>query len=130
MRGQALVEFALCAPVLAALALGAVLVVRVADGRAGLDEATATAAAVAARAPDARSAETTARSSFSSIAAGYPLETPTVALDLQGFARGATVSATGTADVSLDLAPLPGLPRTVRLGSVARSRVQPWRTRP
>ena len=129
MRGQALVEFALCAPVLVALALGAVVVVRVADGRAGLDQASATAAAVAARAPDAPSAEAAARSSFSSIAAGYPLETPTLALDLQGFARGATISATGKADVSLDLAPLPGLPRVLRLKSVARSRIQPWRTR-
>lgn len=130
MRGQANLELALCLPVLVLLAFGAVVVVRAADARAGLDQATAAAAAVAARAPDAGSGTAAAQATFAAIAAGYPLTSPELTLSLGGFDRGGTLVATGSALVGVDLVPAPGLPRSLRLTSSARSQIQPWRSRP
>jgi Flp pilus assembly protein TadG len=62
--GQALVELALCAPVVVFLALGTAAVVQVEDAAAGLDAATHAAATAAARAPDPVTANAAALSAF------------------------------------------------------------------
>src|SRR4029077_11882614 len=71
-RAQALLELALCAPVVIFLALAAVAAVQFASARAGLDAATQAAADAAARAPDPAAANESAQSRFESIVAGYP----------------------------------------------------------
>jgi Flp pilus assembly protein TadG len=128
-RGQALAEVALCLPVVLALALGTVAVARVADARGGLDAATAAAAQAAARAPDASTAATAATSVFNASVAAYGLASPSLSLDLGGFARGALLVATGKAQVAIGFAPVPGLPATVTLAARASARVEPWRSR-
>ena len=70
MRGQALVELALCAPVVLVLALGAVTAVQMIEAEAGLQAATSAALNAAVRAPDANAAIAAARSSFGSVIAG------------------------------------------------------------
>jgi len=117
-RGQALAEVAVCLPLLLALALGAVAVARVADARSGLDAATASAAQAAARAPEATSAAATARAIFDASIAPYGLSAPRLTLDLGGFARGATVTATASAQAG-----------GVTLMARATARVEPWRSR-
>ena len=57
--GQALLELALCAPVVLLLALGGAAVVQLQDATAGLDAATTAAAEMASRAPDPRTASRT-----------------------------------------------------------------------
>ncbi|MGH7777017.1 MAG: TadE/TadG family type IV pilus assembly protein [Candidatus Dormibacterales bacterium] len=127
-RGQALVELAVCLPVLLALALGCSALARLADARAGLDAATAEAAAVAARAPDPESALALANSRFAAVVARYPLSGAEVGLDLGGFGRGVQVHATGRAEVDLSWA-LPPIPDHLWIGATAAALVQPWRSR-
>jgi Flp pilus assembly protein TadG len=129
MRGQALLELALSIPVLLLLSVGTVAVIRVADARSGLDAATAAAAATAARQADAVAAGAAARDRFTQLAAGYPLQSPSLTLDLGAFGRGCSVRATAQAGVDLSWAPFPGLPATISLRAAATATVEPWRSR-
>jgi Flp pilus assembly protein TadG len=101
-RGQALVELAVCAPLLLLLTLGAVATVQVIDARAGLAAATQAAAAEAARAPDLASAEIAARTCFDSMVANYPLRSPSMSISIARFSRTdeVVVSATSAVDIS------------------------------
>lgn len=127
--GQAVVEAALVLPLMLVIGLAAVEVARLADARSGLDAATAAAASAAARAPSSEIAGAAARAAFASATAGYPLRSPQLRLDLQGFLRGGQVTAAGTASFDVGLTPLPGLPRTVMLSSQTRAQIAPWRSR-
>jgi Flp pilus assembly protein TadG len=128
-RGQALIEVALCTPIIMVLALGTVAAVRLADARSGLDAATASAAASAVRAPDRVSAEAAGRQRFTAVIAGYPVEGAAVEIDAGGFARGGEVGVTGRGTVDLTFALLPGGAARVTLNSHATAQVEPWRSR-
>lgn len=128
-RGQAIVEAALVLPVMLALALGGVLLARVADARAGLEGATTAAASAAARAPSALAGQAAGTAAFDSAISAYGLRQAAVTLDTGTFARSGRVLATGRAEVDLGFAPLPGLPRSARLAASATAPVQTWRTR-
>jgi len=128
-RGQALVELAVCTPVVMLLALGAVAGVQVIDASAGLDAATKAAAAEAARAPDPASAETAARERFQSMVASYPLSSAQLSLSLGTFARGDAVLATASGTIDLAWAALV-VPKRLTLESHCTIRIEPWRSRP
>jgi Flp pilus assembly protein TadG len=128
-RGQALVETALVVPLILAFSLGAIEVARVAEARSGLDAATAAAVSVAARAASAATADEAARAAFQAATAGYALQSPMLQLDTGPFVRGGFVHANGSASVDLGFAPIPGVPRTMRLSATASARVAPWRSR-
>ncbi|MGH7903702.1 MAG: TadE/TadG family type IV pilus assembly protein [Candidatus Dormibacteraceae bacterium] len=127
-RGQALLELAICLPVLLALALGSAALARLADARSGLDAATQAALATAARAPDPASAADVARSQFAKVIAGYPVSGPVLTLELGPFARGELITARSRGEVDLAWA-LPPIPVRIRLGSHALAELQPWRSR-
>lgn len=125
--GQALLELALCAPVVILLALGVAAVVQVQNGAAGLDAATIAAASAAARAPDPASADALARSRFADVVAGYPLSGATIRISVGSFDRATDVTATSLAFVEVGWAAL--VPsRRVDLRSRAVMRLEPWRT--
>ena len=126
-RGQALVELALCAPVITLLSLGVAAVVQVEDASAGLDAATHAAASAAARAPNPITADTAARSRFAAVVAAYPLRGATVGIALGGFSRGTDVTATSHAYVDVGWAGLV-LPNRFEVWSRTAMRVEPWRT--
>jgi Flp pilus assembly protein TadG len=128
-RGQALIEVALCTPIIMVLALGTVAAVRLADARSGLDAATASAAASAARAPDRVGAEAAARQRFAAVIAGYPVEGAGVEIDVGGFARGGEVRVTGRGTADLTFALLPGGAARVSLTSRATAQAELWRSR-
>jgi Flp pilus assembly protein TadG len=130
-RGQALVELAVCLPVLLLVAFGAVQFVRLAVARAGLDAATSAAVAAAARAPTAGAAVATGRAAFDGVAAGYDLgPTAVLSLDPGDFGRGARFSATARADLFLGLGGVSGVDPAWRLTATASARVEDWRSRP
>lgn len=129
-RGQALVELAVCAPIVALLGLGAAAAIQVAEAQAGLDAATRSAVAVAARAPDATKARSAARSRFTSVAAAYPLRDGDLSIDTGGFSRGGTIVATGIAHVDVGWAALVFPQRTLELRATATAEIDPWRSRP
>lgn len=123
MRGQALVELALVAPVVLVLALGAVTVVQVYEGDSGLRAATEAALSAAARAQDEPSAIAAAKSTFASVIASYQVRAADLTLADGGFARGAQLTADSTALVD------------IATGSIALHvhemlTVEPWRSRP
>ena len=125
--GQALVELALCAPVVILLALGVATVVQVQTAAAGLDAATKAAASAAARAPDPHTADVVARSRFADVVTGYPLSGATIRISIGSFDRATDVTATSLAFVELGWAAL--VPsRRVDLRSRAVMRLEPWRT--
>ena len=128
-RGQALVELAVTMPVLLLLVFGGAALARLADARAGLDAATAAALSEAVRAPDPAAAEAAGGLRFGALVAPYPLDAPSLALDLGDFRRGATATAVASASVDLAFAPVPGIPRKVVLHSSASARIEPWRSR-
>jgi len=115
VRGQALVELALCAPVILVLALGAVTAVQVLEAESGLQAATG--------APDADSAIAAARSSFASVTAGYPLRAPSLSIAVGAFARGSLLTADATATVD-------AVGAHIALRVHDAQRVEPWRSRP
>jgi Flp pilus assembly protein TadG len=128
-RGQALVELALCAPVVLLLGLGLAGVVEVADASAGLNAATEAAVATAARAPDAAAAEAAARARFAAVVAAYPLKSPALTLSETGFARGSVITASAVAFVDLGWESVVAIPVRVDLRASASTEVDPWRTR-
>lgn len=123
MRGQALIELALCVPVILVLALGAVTAVQVLEAESGLQTATGAALDAAVRAPDANTAIAVARSSFASVIAGYPLRSPSISIAVGAFARGSLLSADATATVDSS-----GAHIALRVHSALR--VESWRSRP
>jgi Flp pilus assembly protein TadG len=127
MSGQALLELALCAPVVVVLALGATAVVQVEDANAGLDAATRAALSAAARAPDQASADAAAQARFTAVVAAYPLRGTSLHLRFGSFSRGADVSATADGYVDVGWAALV-LPRHVELNAHGVIQLEPWRT--
>jgi len=126
-RGQALLELALCAPVLVLLALGVAAAVQLQDAAAGLDAATSAAASVASRAPDPITADLAARARFASVVAAYPLREVLLEIALGSFSRATEVSVTADAVVDVAWAGLM-LPHRFHLHSRAVMRLEPWRT--
>lgn len=126
-RGQALLELAVCAPVLVLLALGVAAVVQVEDAAAGLDAATSAAASAASRAPDPIAADLAARARFAAVVAAYPLRDAVLHISLGSFSRVSDVIVTADAFVDVAWAGLV-LPHRFHLGSRAVMRLEPWRT--
>jgi Flp pilus assembly protein TadG len=125
--GQALLELALCAPVVVLLALGAAAVVQIQDAAAGLDAATKAAAEVASRSPDPRTADTTARARFADVVSAYPLRGAVLNISFGNFSRATHVTATSEAIVDVSWAGLV-LPGQFTIRSQAEVRLEPWRT--
>ncbi len=123
MRGQALVELALCVPVILVLALGAVTSVQVLEAESGLQVATSAALNAAVRAPDPGAAIAAARSSFATVIAGYPLSSPSISVAVGAFARGSLLTADATATVEAAGA-------HIALRVHAALQVERWRSRP
>jgi Flp pilus assembly protein TadG len=128
-RGQALLELALCAPLVVLLALGTVAAVQLAGARAGLQAATQAAADAAARAPDAATAVEAGQERFSSVIAGYPVGSTSLTLSVGDFGRTGRVSASSSARVDLAWAAFLVLPDRVTLRSLVVVALEPWRTR-
>lgn len=126
-RGQALLELALCAPVLILLAIGVAAVVQVDDGSSGLDAATHAAASVAARAPDPASADRAARARFADVVAAYPLDGATLRMSFASFTRGVHVTATAEAFVDVGWAGSV-LPHGLQVRAKAVVQLEQWRT--
>jgi Flp pilus assembly protein TadG len=128
-RGQALVELALCMPVILLLGFGVVAVTEVADASAGLHAATEAAVAAAARAPDYPSARSLAQQRFLAVIAAYPVKSPALTLDDGKFARGSSITATASGFVDLGWEAMAIVPGRVDLTATISARVDPWRTR-
>jgi Flp pilus assembly protein TadG len=126
-RGQALLELALCAPVLILIAVGVAAVVQVEDAAAGLDAATHAAASVAARAPDPVTADNAAHARFAAVLVAYPLHGATLRVYFESFSRAAEVTATSQAMVDVGWAGLV-LPRRLEVRSRAVARLELWRS--
>jgi Flp pilus assembly protein TadG len=127
-RGQALVELAMCAPVVMVLALGSVAVVQVQDAAAGLEAATTAAAGAAARAPDPIAAALAGQQRFAAVASGYPLQAATIRISAGDFSRTGELVASSSAIVDIGWAAM-GLPSRVSLRARAVWRIEAWRTR-
>jgi len=123
VRGQALVELALCVPVILVLALGAVTAVQVLEAESGLEAATSAALSAAVRAPDPGAAVAAARTSFASVIAGYPVTSPSISIAVGAFVRGSVLTADATATVDAAGA-------HIALRAHAALRVERWRSRP
>ncbi|HYL70635.1 MAG TPA: TadE/TadG family type IV pilus assembly protein [Candidatus Dormibacteraeota bacterium] len=129
-RGQALVELALCAPVILVLALGAVAAVEVVQAQSGLQAATDAAASAAVRAPNAATADATAQSTFAGVGASYPLLAPALTITAGDFGRSSTLTADASASVDLGAEAMAVLPARLTLHAHAELTVEPWRSRP
>ena len=126
--GQALVELAVCMPVVLLLGLGAAGVVQVADASSGLHAATDAAVAAASRAPDEARALSAAQQRFASVVGSYPVKQATFALVHDGFARGSLLTGTATATVDLGWESMSFPPTSVNLQATSTMRIEPWRT--
>jgi Flp pilus assembly protein TadG len=126
-RGQALLELALCAPVVILLAVGVAAVVQVEDASAGLDAATHAAASVAARAPDSVTANSAAHARFVAVLLAYPLRDATLQVAFGSFSRADNVTVTSEALVDIGWAGLV-LPHHLEVRSRAVVPLEPWRT--
>ena len=129
-RGQALVELAVCMPVILLLGLGSAGVVLVADAASGLHAATEAAVAAAVRAPSEAQALALANQRFAAVVAAYPIHNATLTIEPSSFARDAAFTATGGGDVALGWEAMSFLPASVHLTASASMQVEPWRTRP
>jgi Flp pilus assembly protein TadG len=125
---QAVLELALCAPIVILLLLGTVASVQVAGARAGLEAATQAAGDAAARAPDPATALSSARGRFRAIVSDYPLRSSTLTVSIGGFARTGQVIATSSARVDLGWAPFLLLPTQLTVRSQVAVSLEPWRT--
>jgi hypothetical protein len=126
-RGQALLELALCAPVVILLAVGVAAVVQVEDANEGLDAATHAAASVAARAPDPVTAERTAQARFAAVVVAYPLQRAALHVSFGTFTRAADLIATAEAFVDVGWVGLL-LPHRLQVRARAVVQLEPWRT--
>lgn len=127
--GQAMVELAVCMPVVLVLGLGVTAVVEAVDAGAGLRAATESAVAAAARAPDGDAARSAAQARFAAVIAGYPVRGPSLVIAVGVFARGAPISATGTGFVDLGWVAMALVPKRLSLQVQATATVEAWRTR-
>jgi Flp pilus assembly protein TadG len=127
--GQALVELALCLPLILVLGLGGVAAVHVLDASSGLDAATRAAANAASRASDATAAAAAGQSRFAAVIAAYPVRSPELKLELGTFARGSTLTATATGFVDIAWESIAGIPAHLALQATSSRNVEPWRTR-
>ncbi len=125
-RGQALLELALCAPVVILLAVGTVAAVQVASARAGLESATQAAAEAAARAPDAATAVATAHDRFQQLIADYPVRSATLVVSVGDFDRSGSVTASSSASIDIGWAAF--LPDHVTLRSQVVLQLEQWRS--
>jgi hypothetical protein len=125
--GQALLELALCAPVVVLLAVGVAAVVEVSSAGEGLDAATRAAASVASRAPDPVTAVNAARSRFAAVTAGYPLQEATLQIAFGTFSRATDATLTSQAYVDLGWAGLV-FPGRLAMRSHAVVHLELWRT--
>jgi Flp pilus assembly protein TadG len=123
VRGQALVELALCVPIILVLALGAVTAVQVLEAESGLQAATSAALSAAVRAPGPGAAVAAAHTSFASVIAGYPVTSPSMSIAGGAFERGSLLTADATATVDTAGA-------HIALRAHAALRVERWRSRP
>lgn len=126
-RGQALLELALCAPLVVLVAVGVAAVVQVANAGEGLDAATHAAASVAARAPDPVAAVNAARSRFAAVATGYPLHDARLQIAFGSFSRAADLTFTSQAYVDVGWAGLV-FPKRLAVRSRAVVQLELWRT--
>jgi len=124
-----MVELAVCAPIVALLALGAAAAVQVADARAGLDAATQAASAAAARAPDPSTAQAAARARFDGVVAAYPLTGCVLRIDLGSFGRTGVARATSRTTVDVAWASLLPLQTRLVLEATSVTPLEPYRTR-
>jgi Flp pilus assembly protein TadG len=127
-RGQALLELALCAPIVLLLALGTVASVQVASARAGLEAATQAAAEAAARAPSAQAATAAAEARFRGVVAAYPLRSATLVVSVGDFDRSGSVLASSSASIDVAWAALLLLSSQVTLHSQVQLQLEPWRS--
>ena len=127
-RGQALIELALCAPLVILLALGTVVSIQVASARAGLDAATRAAAEVAARAPDAETAIAAGHERFTAVVTGYPVRSAILVLSVGDFSRTASVTASSSASIDIAWAAFLVLPGRLTIRSQVRVDLEPWRS--
>jgi Flp pilus assembly protein TadG len=125
--GQALIELALCAPIVLSLSLGTAALVQVEDASTGLNAATHAAVSTAARAPDPITAVSAAQSRFVSVVAGYPVSGATLEISVGRFDRATDISATSQAFVEVGWASLV-LPGRLALRSRAEVHIERWRT--
>ena len=124
-----MVELALCAPLVALLALGAAAIAQVVDAREGLDAATQAAAAAAARSADPSSAREAAQAQFDAVVAAYPLNGCTLRLDLGTFSRNGVVHAASSGSIDVAWEGLLPLPARVHLEASSAADLEPYRTR-
>lgn len=129
-RGQALLELALCAPLILVLGVGTVAAVQVFDAKNGLQAATDAAVAAAARAPDAGSAAAAAQNVFESVAASYPLQAVDLSVESNGFDRGASIAGESSATVDIAGESIAFLPAHITIRAHATAVVEPYRSRP
>ena len=127
-RAQALLELALCAPIVVVLALETTAVVQLAGARAGLDAATQGAANAAARAPDRATAVAAAQKTFAAVVSGYPLRSPSLSLSVGEFERVGRIRASASARVDIGWAAFVIFPSSVTLRSEVVLSLEPWRT--
>lgn len=127
-RGQALIELALCAPLVVLLALGTAASIQVASARTGLDAATRAAAEVAARAPNAETAIAAGHERFTEVVTGYPIRSARLVLSVGDFSRTASVTATSSASIDVAWAAFLVLPGRLTLRSEVRLALEPWRS--
>jgi Flp pilus assembly protein TadG len=128
ISAQALLELALCTPIVVLLALGTVASVQVAGARAGLEAATQAAGDAAARAPDPATAMSSAHERFQSIVADYPLRSAKLTLSMTGFERAGQITAASSARIDLGWARFLLLPSEITLRSEVVLTLETWRT--
>ena len=128
-RGQALVELAVCMPVILLLGLGAAGVVQVVDAANGLHAATEAAVAAAVRAPSQSQALASAEERFTTVIAAYPIRNATLSVAPSSFARDSAFTASAAGDVALGWEAMSFLPASVHLTASASMQIEPWRTR-
>ena len=127
-RGQALIELALCAPLVILLAIGTVVSIQITSARAGLDAATRAAAEVAARAPNAQTAIAAGHERFTEVVTGYPMRSPTLVISVGDFSRTASVMASSSASIDIAWAAFLVLPARLTIRSQVRLALEPWRS--
>ena len=127
-RAQALLELALCAPLVIMLGLGTVATVRVAGARAGLEAATQAAASAAARAPDPVTAVAVAQARFSAVVADYPMRSAVLQVSVGASDRTGHITAASSALVDLGWAAFVLLPDEMTLRARVVLQMEPWRT--
>jgi len=126
-RGQALIELALCAPIVILLTLATVAVVQMHDAASGLEAAIQAAASAASRAPDAASAIAIGEVRFASVVKLYPLRSPSVIVTVGDFSRAGEIVVEASALV--DIAWAGGVSRGTHLRSKVIVTAERWRSR-